>query len=111
MNNGTVWPIAAVTREMEEVTVNDPVINGGSDADIIHYMFVWLAPVAIGVPGNVLAILIAARKNNRNLSPCIYMMAMGVADNILLLEVAWSVTFNGYFLRKGIIKSPTWVIK
>jgi hypothetical protein len=69
-----------------------------------------MVPVVIGVPGNVIAILIATRKHNRNLSPCIYMMAMGVADTVLLLNLAWCVCFM-FLLEEGILKSAQWIMK
>jgi hypothetical protein len=60
--------------------------------------YVWAVPVAIGIPGNILAILVANRKHNRKLSPCIYMTAMAVADSLFLLEVTWyySLLYQGY---------------
>jgi phosphotransferase system glucose/maltose/N-acetylglucosamine-specific IIC component len=49
-------------------------------------------PVAFGVPGNILAMIVANRKHNRNVAPCIYMAAMAVADTIFLLEMLWFFT-------------------
>jgi hypothetical protein len=50
--------------------------------------YIWIAPVIIGVPGNILAILVANRKHNRALSSCIYMKAMAVADTSELVTQA-----------------------
>jgi hypothetical protein len=46
--------------------------------------FLSILPFILGVPGNIIIIIIANRKHNRDLSPCIYMMAMAVVDAILL---------------------------
>ena len=92
---------------MAESTVSVPVLG----PDLTPHMFGWLVPVAIGVPGNIFVILIAGRKHNRNLSPCIYMLAMSISDTVLLLEMAWAVIFNGYLLREGVLESATWVMK
>jgi hypothetical protein len=54
--------------------------------------YVWIIPVAFGVPGNILAMFVANRKHNRNLAPCIYMAVMAVADTIFLLETMWFFT-------------------
>ena len=48
-----------------------------------------MIPVTFGVPGNIMTILVANRKHNRKLSPCIYMTAMAVADTLFLLEILW----------------------
>jgi hypothetical protein len=77
---------------------------------LVANVYSWLVPVVIGVPGNVLAILIANRKHNRHLSPCIYMMAMGVADTVLLLNMAWCVCFI-FLLAEGILESAQWIMK
>jgi hypothetical protein len=57
----------------------------------------WIFPVAFGVPGNILTLLVANRKHNRKLSPCIYMSAMACADTVFLLEITWyySVFYPG----------------
>ncbi|XP_064640810.1 proteinase-activated receptor 1-like isoform X2 [Lineus longissimus] len=78
--------------------------------NLFPHMYGALAPVALGVPGNLMAILVATRRHNRNLSPCIYMMAMGIADTALLLELAWAVGF-ALLLRDGIIESAEWIMK
>ncbi|XP_064632599.1 uncharacterized protein LOC135490944 [Lineus longissimus] len=59
--------------------------------------YVWVLPVAFGIPGNILTMLVANRKHNRKLSPCVYMSAMAATDLMFLLEVAWyySVFFQG----------------
>jgi phosphotransferase system glucose/maltose/N-acetylglucosamine-specific IIC component len=51
--------------------------------------YVWSVPVVFGVPGNILAIIVANRKHNRKLSPSIYMTAMGLADTLFLLQATW----------------------
>jgi hypothetical protein len=60
--------------------------------------YVWIAAVALGIPGNILSILVANRKHNRKLSPCTYMTAMAVSDTLFLLEVTWyySVSYQGH---------------
>jgi hypothetical protein len=55
---------------------------------VILSNYLWIVPVLIGVPGNVLSIFVANRKHNRALSPCIYMKAMAVADTMVLIENA-----------------------
>jgi hypothetical protein len=73
-------------------------------------MYSWILPVSIGVPGNIMAILVASREHNRKLSPCIYMIAMAVADTVVLLEVAWSIVMARLF-DKGIIKSLDFLVR
>jgi hypothetical protein len=60
--------------------------------------YVWAVPVAIGIPGNILTILVANREHNRKLSPCTYMAAMAVSDTLFLLEVIWyySLSYQGH---------------
>jgi hypothetical protein len=54
--------------------------------------YVWIIPVVFGVPGNILAMLVANRKHNRNLAPCLYMAAMAAVDTLFLLETLWFYT-------------------
>ncbi|XP_064628955.1 growth hormone secretagogue receptor type 1-like [Lineus longissimus] len=51
--------------------------------------YVWSVPVCFGIPGNILTIIVANRKHNRRVSPCIYMTAMAVVDTIFLLDLLW----------------------
>jgi hypothetical protein len=51
--------------------------------------YIWLIPTVLGVPGNIISILVANRKHNSHLSPCVYISAMAVADSVLLLQQAW----------------------
>ena len=95
---------------MEEV-ITATGATTGFDENVAYYMFGWLVPVAIGIPGNILAILITTRKHNRNLSPSIYMMAMGMADTVILLEIALSVVMNVHIFREGYPISGTWAMK
>jgi type IV secretory pathway protease TraF len=52
--------------------------------------YVWIVPVALGITGNILTILVARRKHNRKMSPCVNMIAMAVSDSFFLLEVTLS---------------------
>ena len=47
-------------------------------------------PVLFGIPGNLLVITIAFRKSNRHLSSCTYLAALGMADTVILIGVAWT---------------------
>jgi hypothetical protein len=51
--------------------------------------YFWIVPVVCGIPGNVIAMLVANRKHNKHLSPCLYISAMAVADTLFLLGMAW----------------------
>ncbi|XP_064620959.1 growth hormone secretagogue receptor type 1-like [Lineus longissimus] len=66
----------------------------------------WILASSLGIPGNILSVLVANRAHNRRLSPCIYMSAMAVADTILLLEITWfySLFYSGYL--DGLITNP-----
>jgi hypothetical protein len=69
--------------------------SGSGDVHVLQVVltalsrYTWLVPVILGVPGNAISVLIANRKHNKKLSPCIYMTGMAVADTAFLLEVAW----------------------
>ena len=56
---------------------------------LTHYL--WIVPVVIGVPGNVITMIVATRKNNRNLSPSTYMSAMALADLTELVQMGWCI--------------------
>jgi hypothetical protein len=49
----------------------------------------WMFSGILGVPGNFIAMLVITLKHNRNLSPCIYITAMAIADNLVLLTNFW----------------------
>ena len=45
-----------------------------------------LIPVGIGVPGNVLIVMVTTRKHNRHVSACVYMTGMAIVDTVVLLN-------------------------
>jgi len=66
--------------------VNATWSGGASDAD---YYFVWIyvspCVLLIGVVGNVLTLLVMARRRMRGSSTCVYLSAIAVADTLALL--------------------------
>jgi di/tricarboxylate transporter len=70
----------------------------------------WAVPVILGVPGNLIALAVASKKANRELSPCTYMAAMAVVDTILLLEEAWIITLMR-LLDRSLISPPEFFIR
>jgi hypothetical protein len=55
----------------------------------ISVNYLWIVPVVCGIPGNIMSVLVANRKHNRDLSPCVYITAMAVADTLFLVGQAW----------------------
>ncbi|XP_064619894.1 thyrotropin-releasing hormone receptor-like [Lineus longissimus] len=76
--------------------------------DLSYFFYIQTVPIAIGIPGNILAIIVANRKNNKQLSPSIYITAMGVADTVLLLERIGSILVNTVFFELDLIAEPAW---
>ena len=74
---------------------------GDSQLVIRFAAYVSVAPFIIGFPGNIMIILVATRKHNLLLSPCIYMTAMAVADTVLLLT---SVIFQPLYYGTTLMK-------
>jgi hypothetical protein len=97
-----MWTIQATEAPAPQYASTD-------DIKWVHYL--WAIPILVGIPGNVISIMVAVRPNNRNLSPCIYMAAMGVADTLFLFESALSLFADGIILRFGIIQNPLWYIR
>jgi hypothetical protein len=94
-------------------TISEPSAAPKEDTsidDVKWVQYLWAIPILIGIPGNVMSIVVAVRPNNRNLSPCIYMAAMGVADTVLLLERMASLFAEGFIFRR-IIENPLWFIR
>jgi hypothetical protein len=50
-------------------------------------------PAIIGIPGNILTILVAKRPRNKDLSPCIYMTSMAIVDTAVLVIIAGVFSF------------------
>jgi hypothetical protein len=73
--------------------------------------YVWMIPLTIGVPGNIISILVANRKRNQSLSPCIYMTAMAVADTLLLLMQPCFFLLTKWGLGSSIIHGREWIYK
>jgi hypothetical protein len=48
--------------------------------------YVWVIIPLVGLPGNFLSILVALQKENRKVSTCVYMVALGCADSLSLGE-------------------------
>ena len=74
------------------------------DEDIERMLYGLIAPPIIGLPGNLLAIAVACRRQNSNLSPSVYIIAMGVADSVFLLAVVCFVVILKC-LDKGIFSA------
>jgi hypothetical protein len=57
---------------------------------IINFLYNYgcTIPAAIGIPGNILTILVANRPRNKYLSPCIYMTSMAIVDTAVLVIIA-----------------------
>ena len=52
--------------------------------------YIWMITVVVGIPGNMLSIVVTTREQNRRLSPCVYMTAMAVVDTLQLVGmVCW----------------------
>ncbi|XP_064637525.1 cysteinyl leukotriene receptor 1-like [Lineus longissimus] len=68
---------------------------------VSHYL--WVIPVAIGVPGNIIAILVTNRRHNRGLSACIYMKAMAIADTLVLIQYAFALPIMYWDIGKSIV--------
>jgi hypothetical protein len=47
--------------------------------------------VGLGIPGNLMSLMITMKKDNRQISTCIYMAALAVVDSgvLILSEVLW----------------------
>jgi hypothetical protein len=61
----------------------------------IYYIvtkFTWWTPLIIGVPGNIICIMITFKKTNRHISSCSYMSALAIADTMTLVSVSWALT-------------------
>jgi hypothetical protein len=88
-----------------EIQMNATTVQHLQDAEIAVLQaafsaitkYAWIIPVTFGVPGNILTLLVASRKHNRKLSPCVYMSAMAGTDTVFLLEITWyySVFYRG----------------
>jgi hypothetical protein len=48
--------------------------------------WVRIFSIALGIPGNIVAFMVTIRKDNRHLSACVFMAALAVVDNIVLLQ-------------------------
>jgi hypothetical protein len=54
------------------------------DGTLFLLRSVSIPPLILGLPGNIMIILIASRKHNRTVSPSVYMIAMAIVDAILI---------------------------
>jgi hypothetical protein len=52
--------------------------------------YTWCIPLIIGVPGNMISIMITCKKSNRHISSCTYMTALAVADTMVLICLSWA---------------------
>jgi hypothetical protein len=78
---------------------------------IIVKNYAWLVAVVFGIPGNILSVLIAARKRNRALSPCVYIIAMAVVDTAQLIQISWFYPFFFSELGKKIFRPRDTIYK
>jgi hypothetical protein len=52
--------------------------------------YFWLPTIALGIPGNILCILVSLREGNRKISTCIYIAALAAVDTISLSDTVIS---------------------
>ncbi|XP_064624468.1 galanin receptor type 2-like [Lineus longissimus] len=81
-------------EEPDPVATTSPVVP--LDSDILKVLYGILGPSILGLMGNPLAIAVASRSQNR-LSPSVYIIAMGVADSVYLLEAVCFVVCQKLF--------------
>ncbi|XP_064636459.1 C-C chemokine receptor type 7-like [Lineus longissimus] len=76
--------------------------------------YLWIVPVVFGIPGNILAGMVAFQKHNRNVSTCTYMLGLSVADSLFLMQMVWQFPISyhdphGYFSEhQDIILKLSW---
>ncbi|XP_064635624.1 growth hormone secretagogue receptor type 1-like [Lineus longissimus] len=73
--------------------------------------YLWLLPICLGVPGNIISIFVANRRQNRRLSPCIYMSAMAITDTLLLLQLGWYYPFTSWELGARVSLQREFIFK
>jgi hypothetical protein len=49
--------------------------------------FATLVVIGVGLPGNLMAFLVAIKKSNSHLSTCVYMAGLAVADSAVLFNL------------------------
>lgn len=48
-----------------------------------------MAPVIVGLPRNLISMMVALKKENRHVSTCVYMVALAIADSLKLFSLSW----------------------
>jgi hypothetical protein len=62
--------------------------------------YFWMLTSVLGIPGNVLSLMISLTKDNRQFSTCIYMAALAVVDTFHLVDIV--VAFIAMYWIGGI---------
>jgi hypothetical protein len=60
--------------------------------------YIWIIIPCVGLPGNVMCIVVALQKDNRKVSTCAYMVGLACADSLSLGENLWC--YNVIFLAQ-----------
>jgi hypothetical protein len=57
---------------------------------VTDYVIKWgfLLTFGLGLPGNMMSLLITLKRDNRKISTCIYMAALALVDSVVIVNVA-----------------------
>ena len=63
---------------------------------VMLYKWWTVVSVGLGVPGNLMSLMITMKKDNRKISTCIYMAGLAVVDSCVLLfsEILWKLLIS-----------------
>jgi hypothetical protein len=104
---------------MMDPTTISPNTNGtemimtSSQTDVIFDLiieactkYVWALLVALGIPGNILALVISLQKSNRTNAACLYMGAIAAADSLVLVFYGGCQSTMFWFVGVSLGKTP-----
>ena len=96
--NSTEWEWTEKTAQdtfMEE-------IKSYTSFRIAHFIIIYWFPffIPIGLVGNILSFFVMIKPSNRKMSTCIYMAAISINDNIMMLVCLYDYLVSGLQLHE-----------
>jgi hypothetical protein len=68
--------------------------------------YVWIFLVALGVPGNIITVVISVQRSNRTIAACLYMAAIAAADFLVLVSSGSCYTLMFWIVGESLGEFP-----
>jgi hypothetical protein len=96
---------------MESFTTEFDVHSSRQTEKLSFFVYSWTVPILVGIPGNILAVIVATQRYNRKLSTSVFIAAIGVVDSLFLSERLFALLTVDYLIQNDILEYTLWMLR